>query len=502
MKKLITNISRIHTRERGCDFDTILIEDGIISAIGMRDDFAREIRRGIHIIDADRHAVLPGFIDSHMHFCHSCVVGTAIDLRSCLTRTSILAAIRDNISTCETYPFVFCTNFNLDHVPIEEYPTSDDIEREFPGCLITLEECTGHMSISTAHTLAAAGVDKSSCINPLTGTFTGYVCGEANRKLSSFFKRHICDFVNLRHLMLSSANKLTEKGVTCIHAITAEEDLPHLLSVRDELPFRTRIYTETFDTELVKSRGLHQIGGCGKVCVDGDTTPYTAAMLEPYINSNNYGQLYYSDEELNAYVRAAHDSDLQICLHCVGDAASTQLINAIEAVQQETPKPLRHRIEHFEFATDEMVKRVKELKICLSVQPSFNHFWASDTYIPQIGPERAKTADPLKRLLDAGIHVSFGSDCPVTPCDPMLAIHSALNHSVESERLDINTAIDCQTYQSAYCAFEENEYGSIAVGKHADLVILERDPLTTPREEIKDIRVLCTLRDGEIVFER
>ncbi len=502
MKKLITNISRIHTREGGCSSDTILVEDGIITALGMRDDFVQEIRHGIRVIDADQHTVLPGFIDSHMHFCHACRVGTAIDLRNCLTRSSILAVIRENIPTCATYPFILCTNFNLDYVPIEEYPTDDDLEREFPGCLITLEECTGHMSISTASTLTAAGIDRNSCINPLTGTFTGYVCGEANHKLSAFFKRHTCDSANARHLMLSYANALTEKGVTAIHAITAEEDLPHLLDVIDELPFRTRIYTETFDTELVKSKGLGQIGGCGKVCVDGDTTPYTAAMLEPYINSNNYGTLYYSDEELNTYVRAAHDNDLQICLHCVGDAASTQLINAIEAARRETPKPLRHRIEHFEFATDEMVKRVKDLKICLSVQPAFNHFWPNDTYIPQIGSERAKTADPLKRLLDAGIHVSFGSDCPVTPCDPMLAIHSALNHSTESERLDIHTAIDCQTYQSAYCAFEENEYGSIAVGKHADLVILERDPLTTPCEELKDIRVLRTLREGEIIFER
>ncbi len=502
MKKLITNIGRIHTREGGCRFDSILIEDELIAALGMKEDFTNELRHGVSVIDAEGHTVLPGFIDSHMHYCLSCLAGTAIDLRGCLTKSCILETIHKNLDSCMTYPYVYCTNFNLDYVPLEEYPTSDDLEREFPDCLISLEECTGHMSISTKRTLAEAGVDWHDCICPLTGTFTGYVCGDPNHKLSAFFKKRTCDSVNARHLMLDYAKGLVAKGVTGLHAITAEEDLPHIYDVIDELPFRTRVYTETFDPELVKKHGLKQIGGCGKVCVDGDTTPYTAAMLEPYFNTDNYGTLYYSDEELNAYVRSAHENDLQIALHCVGDAASTQVINAIEAVQKEAPKQLRHRIEHFEFATAEMIRRVKDLDICLSVQPAFNHYWADDLYIPQVGPERAKTVDPLKRLLDAGIHVCFGSDCPVTPCDPLLAIHSALNHSVASERLDVNTAIDCQTYQSAYCGFEEDKYGSIAVGKHADLVILERDPLTTPREEVKDIRVLETIREGNVIYER
>ena len=502
MKKLITNIGRIHTREGSCPFDSILIEDELITALGMKEDFTNELRHGVSVIDAEGHTVLPGFIDSHMHYVHSCVTSASIDLRECLTRRSILDTIHEGLNSCETCPYVTCTNFNLDFVPYEEYPTSEDLEQEFPGCLVVLEECTGHMSVTSKTSLTQAGVDWHNCINPKTGTFTGYVCGEANHRLTKFFKKNTCCQRNIRHMLLHHAAALTEKGVTGIHAITSEEDLPHLLDVRDELPFRTRIYTETFDTDLVQGHGFRQIGGCGKVCVDGDTTPYTAAMLEPYFNTNNYGTLNYTDEALNAYIRSAHENDLQIALHCVGDGASTQVINAVEAVQRDDPKPLRHRIEHFEFATAEMIRRVKELDICLAVQPAFNHYWSDETYVEQLGPKRAKTADPLKRMTDAGIHVGFGSDCPVTPCDPLLAIHSALNHSIASERLDVNTAIDCQTYQSAYCGFEEDKYGSIAVGKHADLVILERDPLTTPREEIKDIRVLKTIREGNVIFER
>ncbi len=302
--------------------------------------------------------------------------------------------------------------------------------------------------------------------------------------------------------METAARNALSRGVTGVHAILSETDCDSLRDFFSCLPIHTRIYTESKNVSKVHDIGLGQIGGCGAVAVDGDTTPYTAAFLEPYrIRPKSKGRLYYTDRELYDYVHAAHKRDMQVGLHCVGDAASAQLLGVYERILAEDPKPLRHRIEHFEFADDEMVRRIAAAGICLSVQPAFNRLWPHEIYIEDLGEERALQADRIGSLLRAGIHVCFGSDAPVTPCNPLLAIHSAVNHSNPAERISPAAAISCHTFQSAYCGFEEDLFGSIEPGKIADLVFLEEDPLTVCPERIREIRICRTMRAGEIVFQ-
>ena len=225
-------------------------------------------------------------------------------------------------------------------------------------------------------------------------------------------------------------------------------------------------------------------------------------MLEPYTDHPDCkGILYYTDEELYEYVHDAHVHNMQIGLHCVGDAAADQLIRTIERVQREDPRPLRHRIEHFEFGTDEMIRRVKNAGMCFSLQPGFNAVWPHESYLELLG-DRAEIADRIAGPVHSGAPVGFGSDCPVTMCSPLFAIDAAVNHSNVKERIDVRTAIDCHTWQAAYCGCEEDLYGSIAPGKIADLVFLEKDPLTVPQDEIKNIQVLRTIKDGESVFSK
>jgi hypothetical protein len=235
--------------------------------------------------------------------------------------------------------------------------------------------------------------------------------------------------------------------------------------------------------------------------VDGDTGPYTAAFLEPYRNRpNTKGLLYYSDEELEDYIWNAHSAGLQVALHCIGDAASEQFLNAIENAQQRNPRPIRHRIEHFEFGTSEQITRAKKMGVAISLQPTFNHYWPHTTYFSDLGEERAMRSDPIRSVIDRGVPVGFGSDCPVTPCDPLLTIHSAVNHSLPHERISPNQAIRCHTLGGAYLGNEETEIGSITVGKAADLVFLAADPAQVIPDEIKDIPVLKTIINGETVY--
>jgi hypothetical protein len=212
--------------------------------------------------------------------------------------------------------------------------------------------------------------------------------------------------------------------------------------------------------------------------------------------------LYYSNEELEDFVWEAHSAGLQIALHCIGDGASDQLLTILEKVMERKPRALRHRIEHFEFGTHDQIERAKKLGVMISMQPAFNYFWPHDTYISQLGAERALRSDPVGSVVRSGVPIGFGSDCPVTPCDPLLTIYSALHHSLENQRISADQAIAAHTIGAAYIGNDEKELGSLSVGKAADLVFLDADPAAVAPHEVKEISVLKTVVCGEAVYQK
>ena len=504
-KKLIINAGRIHTHNSQTNADSILITDDKITAIGKRDDFLSEIRGGIRTIDAENGVILPGFIDAHNHFCAMGEAELSIDIGGITEKDAIIARILEaSADYAEDRP-ILCRNFEYDFIPLDHLISADDLDRVFPNRIIQLEERTGHLSVTNRFTLEKAGIDwrHGGCRCPKDPSiFTGMICGRENSRLCNFFKDELFSPEHLKLAIKKATSIALSRGVTGVHVICNEKDFEVLDEFQHCLPIHLRIYVESKDVEKIHQLGYTQIGGCGKVMVDGDTTPFTAAFFEPYLDHpSSKGILYYTDEELYEYVRAAHIRNMQIALHCVGDAASDQLIRVVERLQREDPRPLRHRVEHFEFANDAMIQRVKNAGMCFSLQPGFNAIWPHDSYFESLG-DRALEADRIAGPVRSGAPVAFGSDCPVTECDPLFTIQSAVNHSNPAERIDVETAIDCLTRQAAFVGFEEKLYGTIDPGKIADLVILERDPLTVPRDEIKEIPVQRTIHEGEVVFSR
>lgn len=141
--------------------------------------------------------------------------------------------------------------------------------------------------------------------------------------------------------------------------------------------------------------------------------------------------------------------------------------------------------------------------IHLGIQPPFNfHFGGHQRLDHLLGPQRALRADPLLSLIDAGIPVGGGSDSYVTPMDPVYSIHCAANHSVPTERLAVERAIQLYTLDNARLAFEENDKGSIEEGKRGDFTVLEGNPMQVPRNAIKDIGVAMTIIGGIVAYSK
>ena len=207
-------------------------------------------------------------------------------------------------------------------------------------------------------------------------------------------------------------------------------------------------------------------------------------------------------KELNRLFAKAHEANLQLAVHAIGDQAVDMTLKAIKKVQAKNPKKnLRHRIEHASVLNEKLIDRIKKLNLIASVQP---HFIISDFWIiNRLGPKRARWAYPFKTLMHEGILTTGSSDCPVEPISPLLGIYAAVtrNDNLE-ERITVNEALQMYTINAAFASFEENIKGSIEVDKLADLTVLSRDPEKIALEEVKNIEVDMTIVGGKIVYAK
>ncbi|MFX1593000.1 MAG: amidohydrolase, partial [Promethearchaeota archaeon] len=161
----------------------------------------------------------------------------------------------------------------------------------------------------------------------------------------------------------------------------------------------------------------------------------------------------------------------------------------------------RHRIEHASMLTNDVIKDMKDLGIIASCQPPFinsEYNWLEK----RIGKERCKYTYPMKSIIDAGIVLVSGSDCPVEDPSVIMGLHALVNRNgfVPEQCIPMMEALKSYTINAAYAAFEEDIKGSIEVGKLADLVILDKNPLEVSKDKIKDIQVLETIIRGKTVF--
>ena len=191
------------------------------------------------------------------------------------------------------------------------------------------------------------------------------------------------------------------------------------------------------DIKKVLKRKLPRIGGCFSVALDGCFGACDAALNEPYSNDPaNNGILVYTDEVVKKFVKEANTAGLQIQMHVIGDAATHQAVIALEEALKEFPREdHRHTIIHSCLISDDDLKKCAKLGIGITLQPGFLVSPLEPIeYLEEIlGPQRVKGNSPLRKIIDLGIHLSVGSDGPVTHPDPINAIYGACNHPYDPE---------------------------------------------------------------------
>jgi hypothetical protein len=248
-----------------------------------------------------------------------------------------------------------------------------------------------------------------------------------------------------------------------------------------------------------------------KLMCDGSLGGRTAAMSQPYSDDpGNCGVLILSREQMTAILREAYRHGFQLCGHAIGDRAIIDLIEAMgEVIPAQYHKAARSRVIHAQITTPEILERMRELHIHCDIQPAFV---ATDYGIVEsrVGQAKARTSYAWGTMRRMGVSSSGGSDSPVEPYDPFYGIYCAVTRQTAAgdptggwlpeERLTVEEALRLYTYDAAYAAGTEDKACQLREGHYADFILLDRDILSIPVEEIKDIRVLATWVGGELVY--
>lgn len=444
--------------------------------------------------------ILPGFIDSHTHPIEYGLTRIFPDLSPARSVAEILEILAAALVRSSELPVLLAFNFKPEEIREHRYLYRRELDRLHRNKPVLVYREDGHSAVANTPALqllsseTAAGIEFDGAGKP-----TGVVYGSAYEELSSRLKRLLPPEVIAAALKLT-ASAAAENGITTLAAMvgTPEMDEPEWQVILDGLKstdIRMVPYIQTWNPELARRLSLNRVGGC--LLLDGSFGSHTAAISGEYADAPGFnGVLYQRDDKIMNFLGQAHRLHLQTAFHAIGDRAIEQLIRCYEAVAAEDCSALRHRIEHAELLTPDLIARLSRLPLILCVQPAFELLWGGPDrmYARRLG-ERWRLTNPYRSLIAAGVTIAGGSDAPVTPLDPLLGIRAATELPNTSERLSPEDALALFTTNAAYSLKMEDRIGAIRTGMEADLVITTADPRVNPQT-----RILATIRAGRIIF--
>jgi hypothetical protein len=462
--------------------------------------------------------VLPGFVDCHTHLVGYGIQLYGANLRKATSISEIQSILRRQAEKVPAGTWVLGYGWDQERLDERRFPNRYDLDAVVSDRPAFITRVCEHIGVANTVALQLANITRGT--TPSTGEVidhdeTGEPNGILRENAMALVLSHVPTLggAELRKAISLAMEKAVSAGLTSVHCIVdSPEHVRTLQSMNLAGELRLRIYVLIPDEWLGAAGGIGVSTGFGdemlriqaiKVFTDGSLGARTAALEGPYSDSPDaQGVLIHSQDQLNSIVESASRLGFQVAIHAIGDHAIAMALTAIEEAKHVVPQcdKLRHRIEHASVLNPGLIKRIKQAKVIASVQP---HFIPSDVWVPaRVGRERAKFVYPLRSLLRSGATVVGGSDCPVEPIDPLEGISAAVTSATEDygERIGVQAAIELFTKKSAYVTHEEKLKGTIQEGKTADLVVLDRDPLAVPPEEIGQIRVLSTVVGGRVVY--
>lgn len=498
--------------------NAVEVTEGVITAVG---SYERLNKQNAHIIDLKDSTLMPGFIDAHSHFTQVANSMGFVSLKGCADFDEIIARIKSYIDTNSVEKGQWVIGFSYDHNELKErkHPDKavlDKISTEHP---IIISHASGHMGVAGSSALQIAGIDKNS--NPDGGVVGKDDNGEPNGYLEETAFMQIASHMPPPDMSALMKNMEKAQELYFSHGITTaqdgrvqqqEFDLLKSFSKSGDLKLDVIGYVDLKNNKSIMDDNQQysdyinhfRLGGY-KIFLDGSPQGRTARMRTPYLPASENYCAYgiYSDQQVAEFINTADKEHKQLLTHCNGDRAVQQLLDCAPHATG-----YRNVIIHAQLLARDQLDRVKELQYIPSYFIAHIYYWG-DVHIKNFGKDRADFISPANSTLNKDIVFTFHQDSPVIEPNMLETISCAVNRVTkdniqlaQSECITPMQAINAVTQNAAYQYFEENIKGSITPGKKADMIILNDNPLKINKQDIKNIKVLRTYKDGNLVYER
>ncbi|MFK7767977.1 MAG: amidohydrolase [Mariniblastus sp.] len=517
-----------------------ILKDRII-AVGTNEEIKNLIGDETRVIDLDGKFVMPGFIEGHAHFVGLGESMMMLKLQKSKNWDDIVEQVREAAKVTPPGEWIIGRGWHQskwDKTPegaVEGYPTAAEIDKVSPDNPVLLTHASGHMSFANGYAMQMAGVTPKT-ENPSGGEIlkseSGAPIGIFREKAASLIQRRYqrdmakrsmnekLDYT-ARAIELASQECLS-KGITSFQ--DAGSTLETVVSLKDfaargKLGVRLWVMIRDSNERMAGRLSRYKMIGYGnefltvralKRSIDGALGPHGAWLLGPYEDlPTSSGLNTASVESVTETARMAIENDFQMCVHAIGDRANREVLDIFEKLFKTNPSniPRRWRIEHAQHLHPDDIPRFGKMGVIASMQAV--HCTSDAVFVPKrLGMRRSKEgAYVWKSLMNSGAVVTNGTDAPVEDVDPLASYFASVTRELKpgitffpEQAMTREEAIRSYTIDAAYSAFEETSKGSLVPGKLADIVVLSKDLINCPSEEIKQTKVEMTIVGGKVAY--
>jgi hypothetical protein len=522
--------------------EAVAVRGDRIAAVGTDEEIAAYIGSETRVIELDGRLLIPGFIEGHAHYLSLGEARLNLDVGQARSWDEIVSMVEAAVAEAEPGDWILGRGWHQekwDGVPegaVEGVPPHDALSAVSPDNPVFLTHASGHASLVNARAMELAGIDRvyvppegGEVVRDAAGEPTGLLRESADAPVSAALVEWRAQQTpeqrqaRFERVVRLAGEESLSKGVTSFHdagAGFATIDRFRELAEAGELPVRLYVMVRASNEELAEKLADYRMVGAGngfltvrsiKKYMDGALGSHGAWLLEPYADMpSSTGLVQEPVEEIAETAGLAAEHGYQVNTHAIGDRANREVLDIYERAFDDAGglADRRWRIEHAQHVDPADLPRFAELGVIAAMQAV--HGTSDAPWVPKrLGPERAATgAYRWQDLWQSGAVVGNGTDAPVEDVDPIPSYWASISRMLPDgtrfdpdQRLSREQALRSYTLNNAYAAFEEDVKGSITAGKLADLVVLDRDILTVPEDEVLDTRVLMTILGGELVYE-
>ncbi|AMW03705.1 amidohydrolase [Gemmatimonas phototrophica] len=510
--------------------EALAVRGGRLVGVGREADIRMLVGPATKVTDLGGQRVVPGFIDAHWHL----PTQSRADLVGAGNVQEIVKRLQAWAARLPKGAWVVGRGWTPSDFP-QNAAHKQYLDAAFPSQPVFITDRDGHQALANSVALRLAQVTAATK-DPAQGVVErgagGVPTGLLKESASGLVSRLIPppSAADISRRIHEETRAAASHGITMVHEASRREASGEVFEVLAaaakadtmllrwyvSVPFNpgaTRAQLASYVALKQRFSGPWLRYGIAKGMLDGTVDAQTAAMLEPYANTDATGLPFWSASQLNGGVVRYDSAGLQVELHAIGDKAVRMALDAFAQAQRANGKrDSRHRVEHIEVPHPGDLPRFKQLGVIASTQAIFAtpDVTTLTNYAPLLGPKRAALSNNFKQFDDAGARQAFGSDYPVFPMDVIRGMYTAVTRMTPegtprggwypAGRITVEAALRHYTRDAAYAAFMENDAGMLRAGMLADFVVLSDDLLRMPPEQMLRVKVVRTVVGGRDAY--